>query len=220
MNNDPSDGKPPPSVPRLVGAQSERLIAARGDRERFLRLFERSSVPMLLLDDERRYVDANVPARLAFRQSLEEIRQLRVDDLTPESFQPKLQDYWRRLIGNGVVAGPYDVGSPEGTHLHVTFCGVANALPGLHLIVFAPSGWADFESGGEDRPEEPLQALTPRELEVLQLAAEGQSGPLIAQQLVVSAATVRTHFEHIYAKLGVSERAGAVAKAMRLGLVE
>jgi ATP/maltotriose-dependent transcriptional regulator MalT len=42
---------------------------------------------------------------------------------------------------------------------------------------------------------------------------------MIARELVVSAATVRTHFEHIYAKLGVSDRAGAVAKAMRLGLI-
>jgi ATP/maltotriose-dependent transcriptional regulator MalT len=36
---------------------------------------------------------------------------------------------------------------------------------------------------------------------------------------VVSAATVRTHFEHIYAKLAVSDRGAAVAKAMRLGLI-
>lgn len=62
-------------------------------------------------------------------------------------------------------------------------------------------------------------SLTPREVTVLQLAADGLSGPRIAERLVVSLATVKTHFEHIYAKLGVGERAGAVAEAMRLGLV-
>jgi ATP/maltotriose-dependent transcriptional regulator MalT len=62
--------------------------------------------------------------------------------------------------------------------------------------------------------------LTPRELEVLQLAAHGVAGPQIAERLVVSHATVRSHLEHIYAKLGVSGRAAAVAKALRLGLIE
>jgi len=63
-------------------------------------------------------------------------------------------------------------------------------------------------------------SLTPRELEVLQLAAEGRSGREIAERLVVSPATVKRHFEHIYGKYGVSDRAAAVAKALRDGLIE
>jgi DNA-binding CsgD family transcriptional regulator len=62
--------------------------------------------------------------------------------------------------------------------------------------------------------------LTPRELEILNLVAEGNSGPEIAELLVVSPATVRTHFEHIRGKLGVPSRAAAVATAMRRGLIE
>jgi PAS domain S-box-containing protein len=61
--------------------------------------------------------------------------------------------------------------------------------------------------------------LTKRELEVLKLAAEGNTGPRIAEQLVVGPATVKTHFEHIYEKLGVSDRAAAVAHALRIGLI-
>ena len=61
--------------------------------------------------------------------------------------------------------------------------------------------------------------LTPRELEVLQLAADGLSGPAIAGRFVVSPSTVKTHFENIYEKLGVSDRAGAVALALRTGLL-
>jgi PAS domain S-box-containing protein len=61
--------------------------------------------------------------------------------------------------------------------------------------------------------------LTERELEVLRLAAEGRNGPGIAEQLVLSPATVRTHFEHIYEKLGVGDRAAAVALALRTGLI-
>jgi PAS domain S-box-containing protein len=61
--------------------------------------------------------------------------------------------------------------------------------------------------------------LTERELEVLRLAAEGNTGPAIAKRLVVSPSTVKSHFENIYEKLGVSDRAGAVAQALRTGLI-
>lgn len=64
------------------------------------------------------------------------------------------------------------------------------------------------------------RALTPRELEVLQLAAYGLSGREIASHLIVSPSTVKTHFNHIYEKLSVSDRAAAVATALRLGLIE
>jgi DNA-binding CsgD family transcriptional regulator len=64
------------------------------------------------------------------------------------------------------------------------------------------------------------RTLSPRELEVLRLAAEGRSGPEIARHLVVSPSTIKTHFEHIYEKLGVGDRAGAVAYALRAGLIE
>jgi len=66
---------------------------------------------------------------------------------------------------------------------------------------------------------QPLDVLTPRERDVLQLAADGHSTPSIAQALSLSRATVRTHFGHIYLKLDVSSRAAAVAKGMRLGLI-
>jgi PAS domain S-box-containing protein len=61
--------------------------------------------------------------------------------------------------------------------------------------------------------------LTPRGLEVLQLAARGRTGPAIAGELHVSPATIKRHFEEIYARLGVSDRAAAVAEAMRRGLI-
>jgi two-component system, NarL family, nitrate/nitrite response regulator NarL len=61
--------------------------------------------------------------------------------------------------------------------------------------------------------------LTPRECEVLQLAAEGNRGSEIARRLGLSPATVKSHFEHAYLKLGARNRAAAVAEAMRLGLI-
>jgi DNA-binding NarL/FixJ family response regulator len=63
------------------------------------------------------------------------------------------------------------------------------------------------------------QGLTPREHEVLDLLAEGFGPVEIGVKLLISPKTVGTHVEHIYAKLGVHNRAQAVATAYRLALV-
>jgi DNA-binding CsgD family transcriptional regulator len=62
--------------------------------------------------------------------------------------------------------------------------------------------------------------LTPREVELLQLAAWGLSGPEIAAHLVLSPGTVKTHFQNVYAKWDLSDRAAAVAEALRQGLID
>jgi two-component system nitrate/nitrite response regulator NarL len=83
---------------------------------------------------------------------------------------------------------------------------------------------AEVQSGiaGEIRmrstADRPL--LSPREHEILVLTAAGLSAPAVATRLVLSPATVRTHLQHLYDKLGVSDRAAAVAEAMRRGLLE
>jgi len=63
-------------------------------------------------------------------------------------------------------------------------------------------------------------ALTDREREILGLIAEGKSLPEIAKELYLGVTTVKTHVQHLYEKLGVSDRAAAVAEAMRRRLIE
>jgi two-component system nitrate/nitrite response regulator NarL len=63
-------------------------------------------------------------------------------------------------------------------------------------------------------------ALTERERQVLKSIADGKSLPQIASELYLGVTTVKTHVQHLYEKLGVSDRAAAVAEAMRRGLIE
>jgi DNA-binding NarL/FixJ family response regulator len=69
------------------------------------------------------------------------------------------------------------------------------------------------------RPPEP-EVLSPRELEVLQLVAAGNTNREAARHLFISEATVKTHLLNIYAKLDVSDRAAAVAEAYNRGYLK
>jgi DNA-binding NarL/FixJ family response regulator len=64
------------------------------------------------------------------------------------------------------------------------------------------------------------ESLSPRELEVLKLVAEGATNQVAARRLMVSETTVKTHLMHIYTKLGVRDRASAVATAFQRGLLD
>jgi two-component system nitrate/nitrite response regulator NarL len=62
--------------------------------------------------------------------------------------------------------------------------------------------------------------LTERERQILRLISEGLSGPEIGRQLFIAPSTVKSHLTNMYEKLGVTERAAAVAEGMRRGLLE
>jgi LuxR family maltose regulon positive regulatory protein len=64
-----------------------------------------------------------------------------------------------------------------------------------------------------------IEPLSPRELEVLRLLAQGLSNPQIAEALIVSVGTVKTHTHNIFAKLGAANRMQAVRRAQALHLV-
>jgi DNA-binding CsgD family transcriptional regulator len=210
------------SLPRSVGAAAEVVLGLRGQAAQLMRAFDRSPVPMVMVDEGRRYIEVNRPARLVFRLSLAEMQRYAIDDLTPSRELPRMEAAWARLLATGCVAGPSEVVGLNGGSFNVVYWGLANALPGLHLFAFAPAGWPDgelsmLEANGSDSS---LAPLTPREREVLQLAAEGLSGPSIAERLVVSPSTVKTHFDNIYEKLSVGDRAAAVARGLRFGLID
>jgi two-component system nitrate/nitrite response regulator NarL len=86
--------------------------------------------------------------------------------------------------------------------------------------VLAPEIQAGIATEIRQRGRSEGPALSEREREVLGHIAEGRSAPEIGRRLFLSPATVKGHLQNLYEKLGVNDRAAAVAEAMRRGLLE
>ncbi len=86
-------------------------------------------------------------------------------------------------------------------------------------LAFARRLLAAFPAPTPDRPDRLASPLSPREREVLGLIVAGLSNPEIAERLVVGVSTVKKHVNAIFAKLDVTHRAAAAARARDLGLV-
>jgi DNA-binding NarL/FixJ family response regulator len=78
---------------------------------------------------------------------------------------------------------------------------------------------ATYRNTAPKRAEARVDNLTPRELEVLQLIGRGMSNTEIADDLVISEVTVKSHVGHIFTKLGLRDRAAAIVFAFDNGLV-
>ncbi len=117
-----------------------------------------------------------------------------------------------------VAAGARGYLSKDSSRQEVCEAIITIARGGTALAAEAQAGLAQQiqereRSGG--RPQ-----LTGREQEVLRLVAEGLSAPAIAKQIHLSTTTVKSHLHSLYEKLGVSDRAAAVAEGMRRGMLE
>jgi DNA-binding CsgD family transcriptional regulator len=175
---------------------------------------------MQMMDNDRRYTDANAAARLLFRMSLSEMRSRRVDDVTAEANLPAMEARWAQLLDHGSVIGRHTTVFPDGSTLSLMFAGIANVLPAQHLGMFVPADWPGNELEAMQPAEDGADgSLSPRQLEVLRLVAVGSDARQIAAELSISDATVRTHVKNVLARLGARNRAHAVAIAMATGLL-
>ena len=86
--------------------------------------------------------------------------------------------------------------------------------PAVRAVI---SDFLERAADGEEIPEDPL---TPRELEVVKLLAEGHTSDEVAEILVISAKTVNRHRENVFEKLGMHNRVELTRYAIRRGLVE
>jgi two-component system, NarL family, nitrate/nitrite response regulator NarL len=86
--------------------------------------------------------------------------------------------------------------------------------------VLAPEVQSGLASQVRTQSQNETPLLSARESEILRLIAEGLSSPEIGARLYISSSTVKTHVRNLFEKLGVSDRASAVAEGMRRGLLE
>ena len=125
----------------------------------------------------------------------------------------------RQFVVEAVRAGArgYVLKARDAEHLIQTVRLVAggNMVIDPQLVV----ALAEELSSSKERDRK-AETLTAREVEVLQLLAFGKTNKDIAEELFISPDTVKTHLEHIFEKLGASDRTAAVAEALRRRLIE
>jgi len=127
------------------------------------------------------------------RSVLDALRAGALGYLTKDAGAAEIQQALHRVAGGQAVLDP-------AVQLHLVEA-IADGVPSVPATAPLPDG------------------LTPREAEVLTLIAAGLSNTEIAERLVVSEATVKSHVNHMLAKIGARDRAQAVGYAYRHGLV-
>ncbi|HTU95156.1 MAG TPA: LuxR C-terminal-related transcriptional regulator [Solirubrobacteraceae bacterium] len=179
--------------------------------------FRSSLLPMVVADDERRYVNANPAACLLLRLPEATVLRLRVDDLTPAEARGQMDELWATFLREGTQRGTFELQMPDGPRLAVEYSATAHVEPGRHLsiLMFPPAG-GDVENEPGRRAAS-TELLTDREREVLNLVAMGMGSTWIASTLGVSTSTVETHVRHCLVKLHARNRAHAIALGVRRG---
>ncbi|MDX6581783.1 MAG: hypothetical protein QOI10_967 [Solirubrobacterales bacterium] len=183
-------------------------------------LFDRTATPMLLVDDDRRYIEANPAACRLLHCERDQVLAMRIDDLAggAEDVTP----LWRAFVEDGTQSGRFEIQRPDGSRVEVSYSATARISPGVHLSVLLPI--ADEDELDRDRERGDRNGtqtrLTAREREVMTLLALGRTTHEIAEQLVISRETVRNHTRNAREKLQTRTRAQAIAVALARGEID
>ena len=124
----------------------------------------------------------------------------------------------RRLLERIALDPQPDQPRAEAARLLLAILPVDSAIT-APLAATAQAGYTLDGPRASESDSIPLEPLTNREIEVLELLALKLSNREIADQLIVSPNTVRNHIVHLYEKLGVNNRRSAVLRARQLSLI-
>jgi PAS domain S-box-containing protein len=176
--------------------------------------FRSSLVPMVIADDDRRYVAANAAACLLLRLPEQEVCRLRIEDLTPPENRSQVASLWEAFRREGMQRGTFELMMPDGARVRVEYSATADVEPHKHLsiLMFPPGASADHPVAAGERA-----LLTTRERQVLTMVAMGMGSSWIASALGLSTSTVESHVRHCFDKLAARNRAHAIAIAIQAG---
>ena len=172
---------------------------------------------LFVVDDDRTLIRVNRQAAELLRAPVEDIVGRHAKEFVPQANWPLVDELWDRLMLDGMLHfWPFELLRADGTSVLVEFQATRDFSTAQHL----------FAARASDGPGPPATArfgrsavLSGRERQVLQLAATGKSTSEIAELLVLSPGTVKTHLQRIFRKLDVRDRAAAVAEGLRRGII-
>jgi two-component system, NarL family, response regulator DegU len=151
---------------------------------------------------------------------VEATRQIRATDAGPQVVMLTMHadaDVVRRALKAGAVGYLTKDSSidevVEAVRLAATGDGAVS--PGLAAALLREASSASAAAAAAD----PATQVSAREVEVLQLIAEGASPPEVAERLFISVKTVKNHLSSIYEKLDARDRTQAVLKGLRMGII-
>lgn len=209
------------------------MLGQGADDDALWAIFSTSRHPMLLADDQRRYVNANTAALELLGYDLATLRTMRIDDVTIPEYRPFLDDVWNDFLERGGTIGRFAVLKADGSTVEIEFNATADVAEGLHLSIFInPAAAGDAQGLADDEGgknfDEPVAAvaehaggvLTPLEKRVITLLALGLNWHEVADDLDTSPAEVRVAMQAAMDKLGARTRAHAVSVAIRAGEID
>jgi DNA-binding CsgD family transcriptional regulator len=203
------------------------------DRGPFWPVFERSHIPMALLDRDRRYVAVNDAMVAIYEYRREDMIGSLAGTGLPDEVSPTRSAEWQELLRMGELYGERVIAHGSGAEMRVSYAAHATDIDGqwralfvvlsaqLHpqgeeLIGVSTAGRSG--SGGPAASSQFSKVLTPREREVVRRVALGRSTPQIAVDLNLSPATVRSHVRNAMVKTDSHTRAQLVALVLGEGL--
>jgi PAS domain S-box-containing protein len=128
---------------------------------------------------------------------------------------------WKAALHKHEFSGEVELLPVDGSRVAVQWAATTEVVTGRHLVLFVAvntSRWGP-RFRRDVTPKQKSDPLSAREREVVRLVAAGQTGPEIADELLIAHDTVRTHVRNAMEKSGARSRAHLVAKALGEGLV-
>lgn len=169
---------------------------------------------MMIVDNNRCYVAVNDAACNLLKRDRRQLIGATIDSISANSDSDQIDEVWQSFLQSGSLCGQYSLLDGNGQEVAVKFNASANILPGRHLTIFV---MADDEIVEEVVADD--AGLSPREVQIIALIANGNRGAEVADLLALSPDTVRVHVRNAMRKLDARTRAHAVAQALNRGLI-